>query len=63
MFDAMVGQGTTAQAAVDALAPLFDALAAVDWEDLDPDTLSRCVVGLSAHRDRLDGLCHLAIGA
>jgi hypothetical protein len=63
MFDTIVDQDTTAQAAVDALAPLLDALAAVDWEDLDHDTLSRCVVGLSAYRDRLEGLCHLVIGA
>jgi hypothetical protein len=63
MFDAMVDSGTTAQETADALAPLLDTLAAVDWEDLDQDTLSRMVVSLSAHRDRLDGLYHLAVGA
>ncbi|MGH8895950.1 MAG: DUF222 domain-containing protein [Egibacteraceae bacterium] len=59
----MVDQDPAAQETVDALAPLLDTLAAIDWDDLDPGTLSRCVVSLSQHRDRLDGLCHLAVGA
>jgi hypothetical protein len=49
--------------AVDALAPLLDTLAGIDWADLEPETLSRLVVELSRQRDRLDGLCHLAVGA
>ena len=63
MFDTVVDRGEVAQEAADALAPLLDTLAAIDWDDLDPDMLGRMVVSLSAHRDRLDGLCHLAIGA
>lgn len=63
MYDTVVDQETAAQQAAEALAPLLDTLAAVDWDDLDPDTLGRMVVSLSRHRDRLDGLCHLAIGA
>ncbi len=61
MFDTAVGQDQTAHTAVDALTPLLDTLAAIDWNDLDHDTLSRLVVSLSRHRDRLDGLCHVAI--
>jgi uncharacterized protein DUF222 len=60
MFDTAVGKDQTAHAAV-ALTPLLDTLAAIDWNDLDSETLSRCVVSLSRHRDRLDGLCHVAI--
>jgi hypothetical protein len=41
----------------------IDVLARVDWDDLDPETLSRLVIELSRLRDRLDGLCHLAVGA
>jgi Domain of unknown function (DUF222)/HNH endonuclease len=63
MFDTAVGQDQTADTTVAALSPLLDTLAAVDWDGLDADTLSRCVVSLSRHRDRLDGLCHLVIGA
>ncbi|MGH8910300.1 MAG: DUF222 domain-containing protein [Egibacteraceae bacterium] len=59
----MLGEGQAARGAVDALAPPLDTLAAVAWDTLDGDTLSRCVVDLSRHRDRLDGLCTLAIAA
>jgi hypothetical protein len=39
------GQGQAARDAVDALAPLLDTLAGIDWDDLEPETLSRLVVG------------------
>ncbi|MGH8908383.1 MAG: DUF222 domain-containing protein, partial [Egibacteraceae bacterium] len=58
-----VGESQTARGAVDALAPPLDTLAAVAWDTLDADTLSRCVIDLTRHRDRLDGLCTLAIAA
>ena len=41
----------------------IDVLARVDWDDLESETLSRLVIELSRLRDRLDGLCHLAVGA
>jgi hypothetical protein len=63
MYVTVERQGDTARDAVDALAPLLDTLAGIDWDDLDPETLSLLVVGLSRHRDRLEGLCHLAVGA
>ncbi|MGH8906479.1 MAG: DUF222 domain-containing protein [Egibacteraceae bacterium] len=64
MYDTvLLGEVQTARGAVDALTPPPDTLAAVAWDTLDGDTLSRCVVDLSRHRDRLDGLCTLAIAA
>ncbi|MGH8910449.1 MAG: DUF222 domain-containing protein [Egibacteraceae bacterium] len=64
MYETVVlGESQTAQGAVDALAPPLDTLAAIAWDTLDGDTLSRCVIDLTRHRDRLDGLCTLAIAA
>ncbi|MGH8905336.1 MAG: DUF222 domain-containing protein [Egibacteraceae bacterium] len=64
MYEAAVlGEHEAARGAVDALAPPLDTLAAVRWDTLDGDTLSRCVIDLTRHRDRLDGLCTLAIAA
>ncbi|MGH8906506.1 MAG: DUF222 domain-containing protein [Egibacteraceae bacterium] len=64
MYETVVlGECQAARGAVDALAPPLDTLAAVAWDDLDGDTLSRCVIDLTRHRDRLDGLCTLAIAA
>jgi hypothetical protein len=40
----------------------IDLLAAIDWGEVEPEVLSRLVVSLSRHRDRLEGLCHLAVG-
>ncbi|MGH8910507.1 MAG: DUF222 domain-containing protein [Egibacteraceae bacterium] len=64
MYETVVlGESQAARGAVDALAPPLDTLAAVAWDTLDGDTLSRCVIDLTRHRDRLDGLCTLAIAA
>ncbi len=64
MYETVVlGEREAARGAVDALAPPLDTLAAVAWDTLDGDTLGRCVIDLSRHRDRLDGLCTLAIAA
>ncbi len=58
-----VEKSQAARGAVDALAPLLDTFAAVAWDTLDGDTLGRCVIDLTRHRDRLDGLYALAIAA
>jgi hypothetical protein len=63
MYTTVECQGETARDAAAALTLLLDALAGINWDDLEPQTLGRLVVSLSHHRDRLDGLCHLAVGA